>query len=385
MITPELIRQARKIIQSNPEIGRRKLAEKLNTSTQTARIIATIAKNPDLFSEDTDLAIKYRKLQLENKELRKDNKRLIDRYNEKEDQNNILLALENNEDQSTSIPKITKDDKGEAIANALLSDIHCEEKVDPDVVLGMNEYNPDICRDRIRNYFQKLLKIINHHRKNYRINTLVLGLLGDMITGYIHEDLKEENFMSPTEATMFVKEHLVDGIKFLSEYGEFDRIIIPCAKGNHGRTTYTKRFGTAYKNSYEWMMYHDMKKEFQKFGYNNVEFVIPKSEFTYIEVFGRSLFYSHGDHFGYQGGIGGFQVPMMKWALRQQMLKPYDAGFIGHWHQILHPASDIYTNGSVIGHTSFAVGKSIKPSQPAQLLNILHKDYGFTEMNNIIL
>jgi hypothetical protein len=384
-MTPETIKKAKRLLDKQPDIGRKRLAEKLEVTDREARFLSLMLHNPELLTEDTDLAIRYRKLQVQNQDLRKQNRNLIDKYNEKEKQNDVLLAIETEDLDEQPIKEITKDTKGNATATALLSDIHCEEKVDPDVVLGLNEYTPEICSQRLEGYFQKLLKYINHHRKNYKIDTLILGLLGDMITGYIHEDLRETNFMSPTEATMFVKEKLINGIRFLAENGNFKKIVIPCAKGNHGRNTYTKRFATAYKNSYEWMMYHDMKKTFSNFGYDSVEFIIPKSEFTYVQSFDKTLLFSHGDHFGYQGGIGGFQVPLMKWAMRQKMLKHYDVGFLGHWHQILHPAEHIYTNGSIIGHTSYAVGKSIAPTEPAQLLSIQHQKYGFVESHKIVL
>lgn len=385
-LKPEEVKKAKKLLQDNPNIGREALASELNVSDSYARYILFALRNPELLSEDTDLAIKYRKKDLEVKQIKNAYRKLLDKYDEKEQQNDLLLGLQNESDVFPEIKQITKDTKGTTTAIALLGDVHAEENVERDVVLGINEYNPDICRQRMDKYFQELLKIVNHKRKNYKIDTLILGLLGDMISGYIHEDLQESNFMSPTEAVMFVKELLVSGIKFLADNGEFSKIVIPCAKGNHGRTTKKKRFSTAYKNSYEWMMYHDLKQTFKSFeGYEHVEFVIPKSEFTYVESFDKKLLFSHGDHFGFAGGVGGFQVPLRRWALNQQMVQHFDMAFIGHWHQVLNPTENVWVNGSVVGHTPYAVGKSIQPATPAQLLVLQHQKYGFIAHNKIVL
>lgn len=385
-LSAEQVKKAKQLFEKEGEVGRKRLMHELNISESEARYLAYALNNPEILSEDTDLAIKYRKATLTIKELRNSQRKLLDKYNEKEEQNNILMGIQSKLDSYEKLEPITKDSKGNAVAISVLSDIHAEENVEKDVVLGLNEYNPDICKARTESYFRELLKIINHHRKNYKIDTLVLGLLGDMISGYIHEDLQENNFMSPTEAVMFIKELLVKGIKFLADEGKFNKITIPCAKGNHGRNTKTKRFSTAYKNSYEWMLYHDIKKTFESFGgYEHIEFVIPKSEFTYLESFGQTLLFSHGDHFNFSGGIGGFQVPLRRWALNQQMVRHFDMAFIGHWHHVINPTENVWVNGSVVGHTPYALGKSIQPTTPAQLLMIQHEKFGFNAHNKIVL
>ncbi|MFW6247057.1 MAG: hypothetical protein ACOC22_02680 [bacterium] len=384
-LTPEQVKKAKQL-QEKGKIGRYKLMQELDIPESDARALAYALDNPEILSEDTDLAIKFRKTMLELQQTKKANKKLLDKYNEKEQQNDLLLGIQSDITQYERPEPITKDSKGNAVAIAIHSDVHAEENVEKDVVLGLNEYNPDICKEREERFFKLLLKIINHHRKNYTIDTLVLGLLGDMISGYIHEDLRESNFLSPTEAVMFIKEQLVKGIKFLADKGDFKKIIIPCAKGNHGRTTQKKRFSTAYKNSYEWMMYHDIKNMFNSFGgYEHIEFIIPKSEFTYIESFDKTIMFSHGDHFRFAGGVGGFQVPLRRWALNQQMVRHFDMAFMGHWHHILNPTENVWVNASVVGHTPYAAGLSIQPSPPSQLLVLQHEREGFIGHNKIML
>ena len=95
------------------------------------------------------------------------------------------------------IPKSGEHDSATAVP--LLSDIHIGEKVLPDGVMGLNSYNSEIGKKRLDNYFFNLAKLIKHHQKNYNLNSMVLGFLGDFITGYLHQENEQTNTMSPLE------------------------------------------------------------------------------------------------------------------------------------------------------------------------------------------
>ena len=291
-----------------------------------------------------------------------------------------LSSLEN----FTVLPSGKSQD--EAIAISTISDVHIEEPVVKSVVNNLNEYNITISAERVTRYFKRLLYMINQSRKaGYYIDTLVLGLLGDFITGYIHEELEEANELTPPEATLLVQELLIKGIKFLSENGKLKRIIIPCIPGNHGRTTTRKRYTTGYKNSYEWLMYNNIKKIFDYYGkHENVEFVIAESEFVYLDLFGKINKFSHGDHFKYQGGIGGLEVPLKKWVLRENAVIKTDMSWIAHWHQYI-VLNKVRVNSSVIGYNSYARAFGFEPEPPKMQFQLLDKKRGYTLNNPIIL
>jgi hypothetical protein len=276
--------------------------------------------------------------------------------------------------------------KEEAIAISTLSDVHIEELVVKSVVNNLNEYNLAIAEQRLTLYFKRLLYMINQARRaGYKIDNLVLGLLGDFITGYIHEELEESNELTPVQATLFVQNLLIKGIKFLSENGKLQKIIIPCTPGNHGRTTTKKRFSTGYKNSYEWLMYNNMRNLFKELGsYENVEFIIPESEFIYLDLFGYMNKFSHGDHFKYQGGIGGIEIPLKKWILRENAVIKTDMSWIAHWHQYII-LNKVRVNGSLIGYNSYARSYGFEPEPPKMQFQLLDAKRGFTLNNPIIL
>jgi len=276
--------------------------------------------------------------------------------------------------------------KEEAIAISTISDVHVEEPVVKSVVNNLNEYNLKIAEERVIRYFKRLMYMINQSRKaGYKIDNLVLGLLGDFITGYIHEELEEVNELTPPEATLFMQSLLVKGIRYLSENGDFKKITIPCVPGNHGRTTNRKRYTSGYKNSYEWLMYNNIKDLFTRLGgFGNVEFIIPESEFIYLDLFGYINKFSHGDHFKYQGGIGGLEVPLKKWILRENAVIKTDMSWIAHWHQYI-VLNKVRVNGSLIGYNSYARAFGFEPEPPKMQFQLLDKRRGFTMNNPIIL
>lgn len=265
----------------------------------------------------------------------------------------------------------------ECIAIAQLSDVHVGERVDPATINGMNEYTPDIADKRVANYFQNLLKLIVHNRQAVKIDTLFMSLTGDFITGYIHEELMQNNYLSPTEEVRWAKRLLIRGIDFLLNYGKFRTIIIQTNWGNHGRNTKKSTHATGYKNNYEYMLYQDIADYFRN--EKKIIFNISQSNIVYSpSLFGRTVRTFHGDTMSYQGGIGGLGVPLIKYLQRLDKQRFADFSLLGHWHQRIRPTRNCLVNGSVIGFNAYAQSIGAEPEPPVQNLILLDKDRGFT-------
>jgi hypothetical protein len=93
--------------------------------------------------------------------------------------------------------KTPKKEKGKTHYTAILhaSDWHIEERVDPKRLHGLNQYNPQIAEVRARNFFINSMKLIKRFTPDEGIDNIVLALNGDYISGYIHEELQEENYL----------------------------------------------------------------------------------------------------------------------------------------------------------------------------------------------
>ncbi len=318
-----------------------------------------------------------RKLRRKNLELNRKVRILEDLIERSEQQYDVLAGLVDGRKEWKPTAVITPDHryKNEATAIGLYSDLHCEKKVDPETCNNWNKSNPTVIERRHLTWENGLLKVVREHRKSIPIPHLVLFILGDLITGYLWEEDIEDNYYSPTEASDFAKDLIVHALKKISEDGGFKSIKVVMVRGNHGRTSKRKKYATGHKNSHEQQMYYATRKLFveQLVGYNNLEFLIPKSEFAEVQIYNKRVTGSHGDHFRYQGGIGGLEIPMRKWGYRMQKAAPADRRYIGHWHTRMPGAKEI-VNGSIVGYDAFAMGHGFEPEPPMQHFELLDRN-----------
>jgi hypothetical protein len=263
----------------------------------------------------------------------------------------------------------------EMAAVVLASDWHVEESVDPAAVAGRNAYDLEVADRRVRRFFRGIVWNVEHHRASGRlaIRDLVLWLGGDLMTGYIHEELLEGNALSPTETILWLIPRLRDGIASLLEILQLERLIVPCSYGNHGRTTAKRRVATGAANSFEWLMYHHLADAFR--GDPRVHFEIASSAHQYVEVFGRTLHFHHGDELKYQGGVGGVGIPLLKRVPQWDRLRRAEVHNIGHFHQLLDYGCAV-VNGSLIGYGPYSQSIGASPEPPQQLMYMVDRTRG---------
>lgn len=270
----------------------------------------------------------------------------------------------------TKLPAIKSGPGGSAVAFAIASDWHVEETVDPKTVNGLNSYNLDIAQQRVRAFFQKVVRLTEIQRSGTKIDTLVLALLGDLMTGYIHEELREGNGLSPTETILWLQDEIAAGLSLLEPC--FEQIIIPCSWGNHGRTTIKPRHATGAKNSYEWMLYHVLRKQMPQFDWR-----ISNGYHNYLEVDGRMIRFHHGDDLKYQGGVGGLTIPVEKAIAQWNKAIHADLDIFGHWHQSQQNPKWI-SNASLIGHNGYAIAIKAGYEPPSQTFFLMDAKRGRT-------
>lgn len=262
---------------------------------------------------------------------------------------------------------------GDAVAVLALSDWHVEEHVDPLTVNGLNEYTPDIAKKRAEEVFRRAAMLIDFSRGFAKIDTAVVWLGGDFITGYIHQELEEGNFMSPTEAILFSQELIVKGMRFLKRETKLKRLIVPTSFGNHGRTTEKRRIATSYANSYEWLMYKSLESHVKDAGW---EWHVENGYFNWVRLFDKfNLRFSHGDQILYAGGVGGISIPVNKAIAQWNKVQRADYDFFGHYHQSID-LTRWTCNGSLIAYGPYALAIKAEPESPSQTLSIISKDRG---------
>lgn len=309
---------------------------------------------------------------LKEKELKSKYEALLKINEELQERYDAALQITDEIEAPYIIPS-PKGKKEKATAIVCFSDWHVEERVDADTINGINEYNPKIAEKRAKSVVANSMKLIEKEREHSDIDTLVLWLGGDFITGYIHPELEESNYMSPIEAIMFAKKLLNSAISFYLENGNFKNIIIPCNVGNHGRTMLKPRVSTGNKNSYEYMMYHDLKNNF-----TDAKFMIPEGMYVYLSIYEKMFRFFHGDHIKFGGGIGGLTVPLTKAIMRADTQQKAYYNIMGHYHQFWEATSNSLVNGSLIGYGAYAQRIGATPEPPMQGLRIMDSKRGLT-------
>jgi len=321
------------------------------------------------------------------KQAQKRNKRLTSALDEASEQVDIALGISDIQ-PPPPIVRRSPSGKREAVAVAIASDWHVGERVDPGAVLGLNEHNPTVARSRAEQFAHGLDWMIRRHRcggdteLGYRIDTLVLALLGDFIGGYIHRELEESNYLTPIEEIEFATDLLAGVIDFVLTHSDIERIMLPCVGGNHDRTTEKIRFGTQGRNSYAVLAYKSLARIYR--GDARVHFEIAEGSMLYTDIYEWRYRWIHGHEVRYNGGSGGVTIPLRKKIDRWNKSEWADVTCLGHFHTCVDLDYAVI-NGSNKGYDPFAMAHGFEYEQPRQAFFLVDSEHGKRDFSPINL
>ena len=150
-----------------------------------------------------------------------------------------------------------------------------------------NEYNVEICRDRVEQLVAKTIKYLRQHE----INTLHILLLGDAAHGAIHNSCRVASEEEVCDQLMQVSEMIAEVVNRLSN--EVVRVNVYSTYGNHLRTVQNKN-DSSHSDNMEKIIPWWLAQRLQ----NNNRVNIIKSdyyEFIYLNVHGYNIVAAHGD------------------------------------------------------------------------------------------
>ena len=303
-------------------------------------------------------------------------KQLLKNYEYLESKYDDLLYIKENEKVEPVKPKFNKNAKEEAVAVVQYSDWHVEETVESEKVNGLNEFNPEIAQSRVDNLVNNTIKLVRKERNDININELVLHLGGDFIGGWIHDELEQMNAMSPIEASIFAKNELIKAIDFLYNHGKFERIVCICNRGNHSRTTKKMQHSNEMETNYETMIYSALQDTFRDI--DEIEFQIPGSGVGYIDIYGLTIRYFHGQQVRYLDGVGGLAIPLNKKLAKWDETIEADYNLMGHYHSWSFPNKKTTLNGSLKGFDTYAYNNGFSYEPPIQSFQLIDKKRGVT-------
>lgn len=271
--------------------------------------------------------------------------------------------------------------ESQATAFMIASDWHIEEVVDPKTINGINEFNKRICEERVRRFFRHGLKLVKKEQRGTRIDTLVLALLGDFISGSIHDELVEGNRLRPVHAIIEAQGYIASGIQYLLDNSDLN-IVIPCHSGNHGRMTHKVHVSTEAGNSMEYMMYVSLAQRFAD--EKRVTFVVSDGYLSYLDVYDCTVRFHHGHSVRYAGGVGGLTIPLNKAIAGWNKAHTATIDVLGHYHTFLDGGNFI-VNGSLVGYGAYALSIKASPERPVQAFFLIDSRFGKTVVCPIIL
>lgn len=269
---------------------------------------------------------------------------------------------------------------------SVLSDIHFEEVVDPEVMNFSNGYTPEISKERIKNYFVNVVRQAFDNLKGFKFEGLVMPWMGDFVTGIIHEELRESNEYGPMRAVVELIPHLIAGVKLVAD--EFGKVHIPCVIGNHGRLHHKMPSKYPVNSSFDWLIYQSVAREFVND--SRVTFDIPNSIDTHFQIYGHKFAIEHGNRFKASGNaisgvfpsvmLGGYRYRNVQQALG----RPIDYIIIADKHQ-LRWIGNTWINGSVIGYSEWARDCKFGYEKPEQLFCVIDPEHGPTVRGSIFV
>lgn len=271
-----------------------------------------------------------------------------------------------------------KSKRAPGVPTLFASDWHHGERVFPDQVGGVNEYNMQIAHRRARRLITSTIDLLENHMVNPDYPGIVFALGGDMVSGGIHEELMATDEME----IMPVVVDLIGVLRWCIDTlaAKFGRVFVPCVTGNHGRNTNKIRAKGRNFTSFDWLIYQILAKHYE--GTKDIVFSIPDGSDCLYQVYNHRYLLTHGDQFRGGDGLIGHLGPVFrgnhkKSSRNVQIGMEYDTMLIGHFHTLAQ-LPRIITNGSLKGYDEYAYSGNFSFEVPQQALWITHPHRGIT-------
>jgi len=285
--------------------------------------------------------------------------------------------------------------KGNSVQSMIapLTDTHIGDNVELEEMMGLNEYNIDIFNKRLYGWANQVITLAELRRNSAEVGELIVPMLGDMISGDIHEELARTNNDHCMGQMIRGANLISQALMFIAPH--FDKVRVPCVVGNHGRMTRKPPMKNKYMD-WDYMLYQWVSVFCQN--QKNIEFHIPKTFMTTINVCNRNILLAHGDFINGGGsgtsinrGVSNMRnVLSFRKGLKEEINNiqdnslesvpdNYDSALLGHFHRI--DEIDIGTGavhicGCMKGGDEFAMQRVQAINKPRQLVLYYHPKYG---------
>jgi predicted phosphodiesterase len=284
-------------------------------------------------------------------------------------------------------PKITKGTKAKAHEMlVLVSDAHYPEVVEA-AATGLT-YNSAVCRARIEHIRDTVIRYRDLRSSSYPVRKLTIGVIGDMLSGDIHDELEITNEQPMSQALAEMGDMLFDfGYTLSTEFPDVEMVVMP---GNHPRLTKKPRYKQKW-NNWEHVLGLYVRALAEQGGFT---VRVPKELVYRHRIFGKVVGLSHGDGIKSNSFAG---IPWYAMKQRQDALQSLlrtlgedqiDLLCYGHFHQLIYQEGQgcgLIINGSIKGGDEYSIGSRYANQEPVQALVTFHPEHGITDVSRINL
>jgi hypothetical protein len=285
---------------------------------------------------------------------------------------------------------------------APLCDTHIGEHVDYEEMVGLNSYNFDIFNKRLYGWASQLLTLVELRRQFVPIEKLTIPMLGDMISGDIHDELIKTNLDNCLQQMIRGASLISQALMYLAPH--FKKVEVSCVVGNHGRMARKPPMKNKYMD-WDYMLYQWVAAFCKE--QSNITFHIPKSYMSIIEVCNRNILIMHGDNIAGGGSITSVtrlltslrsivqfrkgledEIERLNGTSSKRLPTTFDSVMMGHFHRC--DELDIGTGQALIcgcmkGGDEFALQRLGVITKPQQIVTYWHPKYGMIGKETIYL
>jgi hypothetical protein len=260
----------------------------------------------------------------------------------------------------------------------LISDTHFGEVVTLAETMGKNHYDLPEAAKRVAKCFDNMLWLREDMSRTQSCDDTVLSLNGDIVSGDIHDELRETNDGGLRAQCDAAIASLLPGIKAMADATP-GVLHIVCIGGNHGRLTHKQHIKNGTQHSVEHLgVYGPLRLHIGDMG-GKIAWHIPPAERFILDVHGYRVSQQHGTMIRSQGGIGGVLVPMTRWVTRDAAADLY---LFGHFHEA-DAYGKVVKNGATIGSSAYTAWLGIEDRPPEQVAFVLDADRGVRRFERV--
>lgn len=314
------------------------------------------------------------RIKLENENLKSINKKLLrtDGFVYDETLDAIKKVLENEKiipQEAFKAEVIHKKEHSE-IACLVVGDWHLGEKVSKEQTNGAANYNVYVCANRVFELIKATKQILEYHKKIYKLEKLIIPLLGDFVSGSIQPELVLSNELTDSYSTVLVTRllgFLINELKTLDI-----PLQLECVTGNHGRILDHKQpTKNLTAKNWDWVIYETLVTL-----YSNdpqVKINVHTGQMAHVSMFNWKYIIEHG--YGVKAGKEEDLESRLRALYDDSTYREitglkgssFDCVIIGHLHRGKF-LERVIVNPSLIGITELTNAWRLKPVRAGQTL-----------------